>query len=129
MKDKAIAEITYKLIDLDLGIAPSDLHEILDSILSKYSISKKSNDVEVKTLKEVLGIFLECKKSEMLDIKTINNYKYYFSKFVEFLSNPKLTEITILDLRKFTTSFIGKYKSSTIASKTEMLKAFFYLDS
>ena len=92
------------------------LNESLKSILNKFEVFKKDNNLSVDESKEnheLLMSFLSAKQIEGCSEKTINYYRNTIFKMLESV-NLKIESITTDDLRKY----LAEYKNQSNASKS-----------
>ncbi|WP_407375623.1 site-specific integrase [Methanobrevibacter sp.] len=92
------------------------LNESLKSILNKFEVFKKDNNLSVDESKEnheLLMSFLSAKQIEGCSEKTINYYRNTIFKMLESV-NLKIESIKTEDLRKY----LPDYKNQSNASKS-----------
>jgi integrase/recombinase XerD len=108
---------------LDTPINLIELKSHFSSILYKYNINYKTDNIEDADISYYINMFLSIKKLEGLSDITLDTYKLELNIFNKNI-NKSLPAITSNDIRLYLSKF-PKLKQSSIGKKIYVLKSFF----
>ena len=121
--EQLLSEVVTVLISSSPDIDVVEIESLLSVALTKYYVTRISDETTHPDLKEKITIFLSGKKLEGLSANTLADYKLHLAKFTEKV-NKRVEDISTADIRVYLGQF-RELKNSTLSTKLSVLKSFF----